>query len=241
MNMFKKSLTLLFLSGLLLHLNLDLSWAQDEDSDFQSWIDYTPIFTINEKTEYTGDMGIRGVLSGNEWSKIYANPQIRFRFRPRLSFHGGVALHYTVEELESNQFEIRPWQGIELFWPQILNASTTHYIRLEERFSIYTQESSSDFALRLRYRFQIKTANLTIKAINQSFFLLFSLELFGNIGKAIEEKYVSRTRLLFGIGHQFHQSWRWEVHYVNQGSRRGSEEGIKTSDHILRIRVKTNF
>ena len=71
--------------------------------------------------------------------------------------------------------------------------------------------------------------------------MLFSLELFGNIGKAIEEKYVSRTRLLFGVGHQFHQRWRWEVHYVNQGSWRGSEEGIKTSDHILRIRIKTNF
>ena len=241
MNTYCKLLTLIFLPGILLILSINIVLAQDTDADFQSWIDYTPIIRINKKIDYTGDMGLRGVLSGNEWTKIYANPQIRFWFRPKLTLHGGVALHYTIEEQVSNQFEIRPWQGVELFWPQILNASTTHYIRLEERFSIYTQESRSDFALRLRYRFQIKSANLTIKAINQSFYLLLSLELFVNLGRAIEEKYVDRNRLLLGVGHEFHRNWRWEVHYINQGSRRGSEEGIKTSDHILRIRVKTTF
>ena len=71
-----------------------------------------------------------------------------------------------------------------------------------------------------------KTPNLRLVAINQTFYFLTSLELFANLGEAIQETFVDRSRITFGMGYFITQAWRVELHYILQGSNLLDRRGI---------------
>ncbi len=209
-----------------------------DDTDFQTWSDYTSIYRINDKWRYTGDYGIRGVLSGNDGVAVFVRPNFRFSRRPFLSYHGGLGVFFSNGIDLPNIFEIRPWQGLQLLWPKPFSLVFRHYFRLEERFTIRSGDGS-DFGLRFRYQIQFKSPNLHLRVLPEHPFYLYShLEIFMNMGKAVEESFVNRNRLTFGLGNHIAQRWRFEVVYIRQGSRKDSEDGLKTSEHILRFRLK---
>ena len=215
------------------------AFCQDtDDIDSQSWIDFRAYYKINELWTYDGDYGIRGILSGEDWQRIYINPSAVYNLSGLTVLRGGIRFVYTNEITTSNTFEIRPWQGIRFIWPRTKFMIVSQYARLEERFTIYTEDNNSDFVVRARYRIMAKTPNIRWKSISQTFYFLASFELFANLGTAIEETYVDRTRLTFGLGYLLSKSFRFELNYIFQGSRKGSEEGIKLGVHILRMRLK---
>jgi hypothetical protein len=215
---------------------------EDEDEiDLQTWFDFRAYYQINESWLYDGDYGIRGLISKEDWKRFYINPSFVYYYKTRIVLRGGMRFIYTLEELSSNTFELRPWQGIRIFWPGTSFLTIDHYFRLEQRLTFYTQESNSDFAVRGRYRIQLKTPKLTLKAINQTFYFLTFFEIFGNLGNGIEEKYVNRNRLNFGMGYYITSNWWLELDYIRQSSRRGSSEGFKTTEHIFRLRLKVRL
>jgi len=210
----------------------------DDDTDFQTWMDFRAIYDINEKFTYDGNYGLRGVLSGEEWRRYYIHPSAIYYFKINLRIRGGIRVIYTEEFSTVNSFEIRPWQGISLNWPQTSYFTINNYFRLEERFTFYSDETNSDFALRLRYRIQAKTPTIKIIAIDQRIYFLVNYEFFANIGQAVVEKYVNRKRLSLGMGYYFTNNWWLELIYALQGSQRNSEDGISSREHILRFRLR---
>ena len=215
------------------------AYCQDtNDLDKQSWIDFRAYYVINNLWTYDGDYGLRGIISGEDWQRIHINPSVVYNLSTQTFLRGGIRLVYTNEITNSNTFEIRPWQGIRFIWPQTEYFIISQYVRLEERFTIYTQADFSDFVIRARYRIMAKTPNIRLKAIDQIFYFLTSFEFFSNLGKAIVEAFVSRTRLTFGMGYIPGKSFRIELNYIFQSSRKDSEEGIKLGVHILRVRFR---
>lgn len=221
----------------LFHIIFGYSQGVDE-VDTQSWLDFRAYYTINDKWLYDGDYGVRGIISGEDWQRVYINPSVVYNLNISTVLRGGMRFIYTHEITTSNTFEIRPWQGIRFIWPRTKYFIISQYARLEQRITFHTQEGNSDFALRARYRIMAKTPNLRWEAINQVFYLFTSFEFFSNVGKAIEETFVDRTRLTFGLGYLLSQAFRMELNYTIQGSRGGNEEGIKIGVHIIRLRLK---
>jgi hypothetical protein len=130
----------------------------DDDSRVNEkiWIDFYPHFYVSEKFEYYGDTGYRTDLSNNLWHKINLRPSVRYHIDKYWHLHGGVGFFYNFNKEVSDQFEIRPWQGIKLGWPRIKNLGIHHYIRFEERISFLTDDWSSSLALRLRYQLSFR-------------------------------------------------------------------------------------
>ena len=145
---------------------------------------------------------------------------------------------FTREEDTSNTIEIRPWQGVRFRWPKTNFIIFSQYIRLEERFTYGTEDGSFNFVVRARYRLMAKTPNLSLEALNQTFYFLTSLEIFGNVGKAIEETFVDRTRFTIGMGYLITRAWRAELHYILQGSNFRTVQGQDIDVRILRLRVR---
>jgi hypothetical protein len=227
------------LIGLFIFLNLPYAFCQETDNiDSQSWFDFRAYYIINDQWTYDGDYGIRGILSGEDWQRVYINPSTLYTLSSRTALRGGIRFIYTNEITTSNTFEIRPWQGIRFIWPRTKFLIVSQYVRLEERFTFYREDDNSDFVVRARYLIMAKTPNLTWKSINQTFYFLASFEFFANLGTAIEETYVDRTRLTFGLGYLLSKAFRIELNYILQSSRKGSEEGVKFGVHILRLRLK---
>ena len=117
----------------------------------QLWFDFFPHLYISEIFEYYGDTGYRTLLNENIWHKIYARPSVRYHIDKYWELHGGVGFFYDFNKEISDRFEIRPWQGIQLGWPRIINLGINHYVRFEQRISFLTDDWSSSLALRLRY------------------------------------------------------------------------------------------
>ena len=70
------------------------------------------------------------------------------------------------------------------------------------------------------------------------FFAFVAMEFFINLNDAIEERYVNRSRLTFRLGNHVAKTWRVEIEFIRQGSKRDSEEGFKASEYMLRFRIK---
>lgn len=219
----------------ILHSNLS---AQDGDRDEQTWFDFRTFYTIDEKWTYDGDYGLRGFLSNEDWQREYINPAFIYDASLDVDLRGGMRFIFTREKDATNTFEIRPWQGVRFLWPRTNFIIFSQYIRLEERFTWGTEDGSFSFDLRGRYRIMAKTPNLRLVSINQTFYFLTSLEIFGNFGGAIEETFVDRTRLTFGMGYFITQSWRAELHYILQGSNLGASDGSNIDVRVLRLRVR---
>ena len=213
--------------------------AQDSTSlDAQTWIDFRAFYNKSEKLVYDGEVGLRGFLSQEDWRRAYINPAIQYELNLDLNLRGGIRFIYTRERNLSNTFEIRPWQGLRILWPRPGYMIISHYFRLEERFTWYTESKDFDFLFRFRYRFMVKTPNLRIDAIDQTFYLYSSLELFSNAGPAIEETFVDRNRFKVGLGWLISPLWRTELIYMRQNTRQGVEEQFIANVHVFRLRVR---
>ena len=223
-----------------------LLYAQDiEDisTTKQIWLDYNPSYRLNEKVDVYGDIGARTVFP-NEWYRFVVGPSVRYR-RPKLilnklyykeEIHLGIRFFFTANKSFSNRFEIRPFQGYKLSWPNRPLIVLQHYVRLEERFDIETSNWINTFGLRFRYE-----AKLTLKfkgdwiAFNRRLFLPISMEVFGNLKGA--QQFNDVVRITPGIGYEFSPALKAELDFSYHYTRDTAEDEFDTNDFVFRIRV----
>ena len=202
----------------------------------QTWSDLTTIHEFNEKWIYSGDYGIRGALSNEDWTTFYARPTFRYNASLKLNVRAGVSVFYTAEELLESQTELRFHQQVNLTWPNFSDWILKHMIRFEERF-FYYKALDNDFSARARYRIALETPDVKVFGIKNSFYGLTSFELFAPLGVQSVEQYINNNRIVVGIGHRAGLKLKFELHYIFQNSKNYKEENFQTSEHILRLRT----
>ncbi len=225
----------------LLLFALIMTCAAQDDTDVQIWTDILPKKSINEVVTFLGDAGFRWSVKYKDWAAIHIRPTLQYDWKPRVRLYGGIWFFYSYNEGASRTMEIRPWQGIKFNWPEVGTYKFDHFFRLEERFTHYIDSDTTQFALRFRYRLEIKSPNYTIESIDQTFYFLGSIEIFENIGRGIQEKFVNKNRVLLGLGYYISKKWQAELHFIRQNSRNGSDEGFETTEYIFRFRLRTNL
>lgn len=234
-----------FLSVLFIFLfRIESSHAQSDNIDFQTWSDFTYTYTIKNRTNIGADFGIRGLVSKNEWNQVYFRPTYKYYFNIDVQVAGGVAVFATFSDVIENTTEFRIFQEMTAAWPIYDHIEFFHRLRFEERFFTYEGDSQfnmglpNDFEVRSRYQLSVETVDFQVgNNENSSIYFLASWELFYPINKAAVERFVNNQRILGGFGHRFNHSFKYEIHYIFQKSRRFSEEGLRTSEHILRLRL----
>ena len=80
----------------------------------QIWIDIYPHYYFNKKLEYYGDAGYRTIVSERNWSRLYVRPSIKYHLNKTWELHAGIGFFYMFYKYDIDQFEIRPWQGVQL-------------------------------------------------------------------------------------------------------------------------------
>ena len=118
----------------------------------QIWIDFYPHYYMNEKLEYYGDAGYRTIVSKRSWSRLYVRPSVKYHLNKTWGFHSGLGIFYIFNVQEIDQFEITPWQGVQLNWPQWKKIGFKNLVRFEERMSFLTNNWIMDFEFRMRYK-----------------------------------------------------------------------------------------
>jgi len=220
---------------LLLFVIPDISWSQEDDVDFQTWMDLTTVHNFSSKWAYTGDYGLRGIVSGHDWNTFVIRPTFRYRITPILDVRGGVALFYTLDKVIENNLELRFHQEVGIKWPEAVGMVFKHRARFEERFFFY-KGLDNEFSARARYRLYFETPDLRIFKRCGPFFGMASIEFFLPLGESATERFINRNRVEIGIGHRANQKFRWELHYIWQNSKAYEDDSFKTSENIFRMR-----
>ncbi len=231
---------LLLLTLLLLSQSKTVKAQDDPVNTTQIWLFWHYNHFFKPGFRYIHDIGYRQETPHDEWTRIHYRPGVQYSVGSIVDLTGGVGFWYTIQQILPNSLEIRPWQGVKVNWPHLGRIDFDHYFRLEERFNLYVDDRDAwSFAMRGRYRFNF-TIPINNKGImDNTLFAKINAEFFMDMGKSIEERYVSDRRYTMGLGYRFTPKWRLELLYVIEQSKAFSSEGFKVNSHIIQFRLRT--
>lgn len=209
----------------------------------QVWLDYNLNTELRDGVRLYIPMGVRTVFP-NSWDRFYVSPYVSYDW-PRLikknlhykeQFIGGVGVYYTLNENNPNRLEISPFQGYSISAPNRESLVIKHYLRLEERFEINTDDWVNDFGLRFRY-----TASAVILfqgdvvRYGKGFYMPVGAEFFWNLIGT--EQFNDKFRFTFGLGHKFSNGWKTAFVMGYFYTRGTPGESFHTNDIMYRFRV----
>lgn len=212
---------------------------------FQLWLDYNQDNKINQKFKFKSDYGVRTQFG--DWRRLHARTAIIYKPNTTFDFRGGLGLFYTWSKLGNEEFEIRPWQGTLIGWPNWNRFRIQHYVRLEERFGINLQGSENNFVFKFRYKlgFSFPVNNSVIT--DGTFYIPISIELFADLTGFNEEITNDRLRFELGLGYRLNTNLSFVLLYTlqeiynNEFTGIDFGEGFSEIDHIVRISVYQKF
>lgn len=222
--------------------SISLGKAQSQEVDFQTWSDFTITYNIKNKSNISADVGIRGLISRNEWNQIYIRPTYKYYFNTFFQVSGGVAYFGTISDEFRNTNEFRLFQEASITWPSLEILTFQHRLRFEERFFKYEESSSfvadipDAFEARARYQISLESSDIHFGDGNRPIYFLTGWELFYALNETAIEQFINNQRILGGFGHRISPRFKYEIQYIFQKSRKYIDEGLQTSEHLLRFR-----
>ena len=227
---------------LFLFICLTIKGFGQSNNTFQLWADYADFHKLNGNWQYFNDAGYRIHPSNesNRFSRFHIRPSVEFKNQVLYSLRGGVGFFYTINSEINNTFEIRPWQGVRLNWPNINRVRILHYARLEERFTKFLKSDESAFILKFRYKLQTKIPinNPTLR--EGTYYAKLSVELFADLALVNEATNNDRTRFEIGGGYFLKRNLEIQLLYILQRNKNNLED-IVQNDNIIRVSFIQTF
>lgn len=221
-----------------------------QENLFQVWLDYNPEHKLNSNFQLLNDYGFRwqNDADASNWFRLHARFGLSYKKSTLWDYRAGIGFFYTQNVDKNNIFEIRPWQGVKLAWPNIKRFRFKQYARIEERISFDLNSSSGDnFVLKLRYMFSINLPiNNSVISVG-TFYVPIGIELFFDLTLNNQEFLNDRIRFDTGLGYRWKEDIYFRILYTFQQSYNNTDNGVdsntgyKQFDHILRISVIQKF
>jgi len=220
---------------LLFHCN---SVRCQENVENQLWINYTLTVPVTENLSYGGDIGFRGFISNYEWNQVLIRPAINYRFNQMYAVAGAVAWFRTANREYPNVNEFRIHQDFNLKWPDLGFLVLFYRVRVEERFFFYQSGIENSITVRLRGLIGIESQDITWFGSKRPIYFQAIYEGFKTVGdESSYEVFVNQVRIHLAFGHRISKGFRYELHYIAQKSRLFSDDGLRTSQNIFRVRL----
>ena len=206
----------------------------DLGSVSELWLDYNPSVPLTPTVDLYGDVGYRVQLESSGSQRLVVRPNARYRWSRSVSVQGGIGSFFTWNEAISNLWEIRPWVGVTVLWPD-LPFRLEHVVRLEGRFEYETEDWDLRESLRLRYRLRGDHRWAESEESGRYWRVLGSIELFGLLG-GTEGLASEQVRLVAGLEHGHNPAVRSRVEATFQKAGRLLGEG-SFDQLIIRLRL----
>ncbi|MEN8138316.1 MAG: DUF2490 domain-containing protein [Bacteroidota bacterium] len=200
------------------------------------WNDYIHNHYITPKFIVYGDATFRI----GESKTIGIRPSVKYLLNSRIQLMGGIGNNYKFGNKEGiSSIEIRPWQGVKLFWPRTVIFDLKHFFRLEEQY-ISNKFADENFNKSARFRYQLggEFEIWENSSGSVSLNIPFEYEIFHTFHQ--NDYFIERDRIIVGTALVLNRSITIEFNFLVQ--REG--EGIKNlspDKHIYRIRFKHTF
>ncbi|BDD02401.1 DUF2490 domain-containing protein [Persicobacter psychrovividus] len=210
--------------------------ADEKRTDYQTWTDITLTYYHNDRLAYGGDIGIRGLISHQNWNSFYIRPTIHYKLSPYFKFSTGLGSFNTMDNSLSNTYEVRLFQDIRVYWPNISGINVSHRFRFEERYFMY-DDLDNEQSFRARYMLNLRTNNFRFIGPKKGYHVGVMWEAFVPIGKSAPELFINNQRWYAVFGYRSSDAWRFELHYIWQQSRLFEDDGFVSNESVLRFRI----
>jgi Protein of unknown function (DUF2490) len=223
--------------------NLTLGWLRTPRLTYE--VDFEPKVLV-QKPE--GDPS---------WRNLDVTPSVEYAAKKWLDLVGELVAGYTKQTDDVNSVELTPRAGFRLHLfsrdvpvrgPRIRELPpgrrivVRDLVRVEARTLFYTGAGDgSDSSVRFRNRLEL-LAPLNRERLTDdgAHYLLADWEWFVPLGEP-DERFANKQRIRAGFGYRRSLAWRFEALYIWTRSRNTIEDGFKTSDNIVDIRLKRVF
>lgn len=224
--------------------------AQDESNDpvsKQLWLDFNSSYKVAERLTLYGAIGARTIFP-SAWSRYLITPSVKYDW-PRMilknmqykeQLHGGIGFFYTNNHGSVDRLEIRPFQAYSLTAPNRYRLQIKHFLKLEERFEMETDDWVNTFGLRLRY-----SATVTFRfhgelwSAGDGFFIPATAEFFWNLKGT--KQFNDKIRVLAGIGRDITPDWKALFLFGYFYSKASSDDPFNSNEMLFRLRVYHTF
>lgn len=161
-------------------------------------------------------------------------PVIIYTMRDELFLQGG--LSFFISEKEGKKlYEIRPWQGVNLFFPRIGLIYLNNFFRLEERFFLFDHDEENSVSIRARYALTTIIPLNKKQVIDRTVYLWPYIEAFIPIYERGLNPNVERFRFSFGLGYRFNKHVRTEFVYMHEKSKVELDHSFIENQNTIRI------
>ena len=227
---------------ILAFLGLFTSKLTGQDLGTQFWANYAAKVNVDDRWSWGGDAGVRGLGTNLDWYQALIRPAVNYRFEKPMSISGALAWFGTYNHNSISLNELRFHQEFNAQWPDLNAIHFFYRIRLEERFFFYRNDIPNDFKVRLRALVGVRTRDLNWFSSKRPIYFESLLEGFKTINEEEAlEIFVNRARWHAAFGHRISKNFRYEIHYIYQGSTLFTSDGPESSQNIFRLRLFHNL
>ena len=222
--------------------NITLDWVRSNQLTFE--LDVEPKVLVAAPSTEPG------------WWNVDVTPNVEYAVRPWLDVIGELGTGYTRQTDDVNSAEVTPRMGIRLHLFSRDRPRLVHVRELPPRRRIVIRDrllgesrnifysgggSGTDSTVRFRNRLEFQAAlNKAKLTEDDARYLIADWEWFVPLGDPAE-RFASRQRIRSGLGYRRNLRWRFEALYIWSRSRDTTDEGFKTSDNIIDVRLKRVF
>jgi hypothetical protein len=213
-----------------------------QDLDNQLWMNYALKVPVNDRLSWGGDAGVRGAFTNLDWHQALIRPAVNYQIKESVGVSGALAWFGTFINENISINELRFHQELNAKWPDLDVVHFFYRIRVEERFFFYQRDIPNEFRVRLRGLVGVRTQDLNWFGPKRPIYFESMFEGFKTIkDEEALEILINQARLYMAFGHLISKNFRYELHYIYQGSTLLTGEGPNSSQNIFRIRLLHNL
>lgn len=232
--------------------------AARAQTDLQLWsnvtIDWLKSARLAYELDFEPKVLARTSDGGPAWRNLDATPNVEYAAKDWLDLIGEATIGYTKQTDNENTFEMTPRIGVRFhlfsrtILPHIRELPPKRRIVIRDRVLLESRNffymgagsgSSSDVRVRNRLELwaPINRPNVTDDGV---WYWLSDWEWFMPAGQP-DERFANMQRVRAGVAYRRNEPWRFEAVYGWTRSRNTIEEGFRSSDNIIDVRVKRVF
>jgi hypothetical protein len=225
----------------------------------QLWGTFTLNWLKTDRLSYELELEPKVLVVADEgepdWASFDVTPNIEYAANDWLDLVGELATGYTSQTDDVKSFELSPRAGVRFHittrgvptGPLKRERLPRHrfvlrdLLRVEARNLFYGNDQGTDSVVRFRNRLEMQVPlNRERMTDDGARYVLSDWEWFIPLSDP-DERFANRQRVRAGLGYRRNVHWRFEALYIWTRSRETVDEGFRTSDNILDLRVKRVF
>ena len=233
-------------------------------TNLQLWGNVTLDWAKSARLVYELDLEPKVLLAAPEgepgWRNLDVSPNVEYSAKRWLDLVGEATVGFTKQTDNVDSIELSPRVGLRFHifsrhvpttggvfgvreLPPRRRIVVRDLVRFESRNFIYTGDTDepNSFTTRFRNRLEfLVPLNKAELSNDEVRYFLADWEWFVPLGEPAE-RFANKQRIRTGLGFRRSFSWRFEILYVWTRSRDTVQEGFKTNDNSINIRLKRVF